>query len=602
MTTPSDAERQRLATLRRYRILDTPPEEGFDRLARVARALLDAPVALVSLTDLNRQWFKSCYGLDARQSDRETAFCPYAVAAREVLYVPDLAADERFRDNPLVTGPPYLRAYCGAPLFARDGTVPGTLCVMDSHPRADITDQQIQRLRDLAAAVSDYMEHRHGLEQARREEAQLTTYRELLDTIYENLALGVALADAQGYINHANRTLADLAGVDVADLAGTWIDDWLERASEGTLLRCRGGELVPIAHSAEPVELSGHGGFHLHTIADRRTAERELTLHRGRAHVLKRITEQLDPGETLRELVGIAASLDTAGAAFLYLHRDPDQRPMVVAPELEALGYPGYLERVLGELDRTAREAAPAVVPLAQALSDPEPLRRPLRCEAVALQHVVLHDGTRTGTLGIFLGHSEDSDGLRAELTELAKLASIALGHSDMLGRLRWGAYHDELTGLANQRLLQRRFVEARDQARQAGEHLAILVVDLNGFKAINERFGYGAGDEILRRVATVLSGSMRGTDVVARTGGDEFVVLASIPESSHVRALASKVVDLIAAVPAPEGTAVSGSAGVMLDEQGADFEDLIAEADAAMYSAKQAGGHQWQPARPELS
>ncbi len=601
MTALSPPERQRLATLRRYRILDTPPEEGFDRLARVAAALLEAPIALVSLIDYDRQWFKSCYGLDQRQSERDTAFCPYAVAAREVLYVPDLAADERFQDNPLVTGPPYLRAYCGAPLFADDATVPGTLCIMDTRTRPDITDEQIERLRDLAAAVSDYMEHRHGLEQARREEAQLATYRELIDSIYEQLSLGVALADGQGYINHANRALGELVGVDAADLAGTAIDDWLERFSDATSLRRSDGELVPVAHSVEPVELSGHAGFNLHTIADRRAAERELTLHRGRAHVLERITEQLDPGETLRELVGIAASLDTAGAAFLYLHRDPDQRPMVVAPELEALGYPGYLEQVLSELDRTARAEAPTVVPLARASSDPEPLQRPLRCHAVALQNVVAEDNSRTGTLGIFLRHDADSDGLRVELAELAKLASIALGHSDMLGRLQWSAYHDELTGLANRRLLQRRFAEAREQAQQTGARLAILVIDLNGFKAINDRFGHGAGDEILRRVATGLSGSLRGTDIVARTGGDEFAVLASIPETSHVRAVASKVVDVIAAVPGPEGTSVSASVGVMLDEEGAEFEDLLAEADTAMYSAKKAGGHQWQPARPEF-
>lgn len=145
-------ELQRLAALHALGLLDTPAEERFDRLTRVAAALFDVPIALVSLVDANRQWFKSCVGTDIQESSREVSFCAYAVAEREMLVIPDALRDDRFADNPVVSGPPYVRFYAGAPIFMVDGTCAGTLCVIDGRPR-DFTDEDKDRLRDLAAIV-----------------------------------------------------------------------------------------------------------------------------------------------------------------------------------------------------------------------------------------------------------------------------------------------------------------------------------------------------------------------------------------------------------------------------------------------------------------
>ncbi len=600
----SDAERQRLATLRRYRILDTPADEGFDRLTRVARALMDAPMAMVSLTDHDRQWFKSRTGLRQHQSPRSEAFCPYAVVARDVVHVPDATADERFADLPIVRGDPGVRFYCGAPLFAADGTVPGTLCVLDTRPRHDITDAQIDRLRDLAAAVSDYMEYRHGLERARREEAQLASLRRLLDAVYDALGVGVVVTDRQQHVLHANQGFAVMAGTDAAALPGGSFDDWIGRGDERSALRTGSGDIVPVEHAVEPVELSGRAGLELHTIADRRDPESEIARHRGRARIFERITQQLDPGGTLRAIVEYAADVGTPGAAFLYLYREPNQRPMVVAPELEALGSPGYLEGLLGELNAAVGDDdAVRICPLGEVASDAAvPLRRALRCEGVALQTVSLEDGTRAGTLGVFLGRAEDSDELRCQLAEMARISCLTLSHSDMLARLQWGAYHDVLTGLPNQRLLPRRFAEARDRARQAGESIAVLAIDLQGLDAISEHHGRAAADELLRRASAVLTGSLRSGDVVARISGDELAVVARVAQPEHVRVLAAKVVDLVAAAPVPGDASISAAVGVTLDSEGADFDGLVAEAESAMSAAAAAGGHQWRPARSELA
>ena len=142
-------ETARLATLRTLRILDTPPEERFDRLTRLARRLFDVPIALVSLIDENRQWFKSCAGLGVRETSRDVSFCGHAILHDDVFTIPDARADIRFHDNPLVTGDPGIRFYAGQPLTVLNGSKLGTLCLIDTRPR-ELDAEQRGLLRDLA--------------------------------------------------------------------------------------------------------------------------------------------------------------------------------------------------------------------------------------------------------------------------------------------------------------------------------------------------------------------------------------------------------------------------------------------------------------------
>lgn len=145
---PADEE-QRLAALHGLGILDTPGEQRFDRLTRLAAAILDVPVALVSLVDKDRQWFKSAHGQERGQTSREASFCAHAVSSRETLIVPDTFQDARFADNPLVIGEPRIRFYVGLPLFVA-GSCVGTLCVWDSRPR-HVAPEAVSLLRDVAA-------------------------------------------------------------------------------------------------------------------------------------------------------------------------------------------------------------------------------------------------------------------------------------------------------------------------------------------------------------------------------------------------------------------------------------------------------------------
>ncbi|MBJ6136549.1 GAF domain-containing protein [Marinobacter litoralis] len=145
-------EASRLAALQATLLLDTPPEERFDRVTRLAAQLFDVPICLVSLVDSDRQWFKSCYGLDSSETGRDISFCGHAILGPNVFVVEDTLSDERFADNPLVTDAPHIRFYAGAPLADLEGYRLGTLCLIDSAPRP-FSDKQRQTLRDFADIV-----------------------------------------------------------------------------------------------------------------------------------------------------------------------------------------------------------------------------------------------------------------------------------------------------------------------------------------------------------------------------------------------------------------------------------------------------------------
>lgn len=149
--TPND-EQSRLETLRSLNILDTESEERFDRLTRMAKRFFGVPIALVSLIDENRQWFKSCLGLSVSETPRDVSFCGHAILTNDLLIIPDTALDERFADNPLVVNEPCIRFYAGCPLKAPNGRKLGTLCVIDRQPRSFKKDQ-FEALIDLAAMV-----------------------------------------------------------------------------------------------------------------------------------------------------------------------------------------------------------------------------------------------------------------------------------------------------------------------------------------------------------------------------------------------------------------------------------------------------------------
>lgn len=191
-------DNERLASLHRTGILDTPPEARFDRLARLAAHLLDAPSALVSLVDRDRQWFKARHNWESSEGERRHAICDHTIRQPDVLTVPDTTADPRFSALPSVTGAPHIRFYAGSPIHAPDGQPVGSLCVIDFAPRRSLSGEQRWLLQMLAAIVSDEITLTASLKNEERE-------RQRLRDAAEAVPNGFILVDAEGRIAFVNR-------------------------------------------------------------------------------------------------------------------------------------------------------------------------------------------------------------------------------------------------------------------------------------------------------------------------------------------------------------------------------------------------------------
>lgn len=185
-------EQARLAALRRYRILDTDPEQRFDDLTLLASHICGTPIALITLIDADRQWFKSRVGITVQETARNVAFCNDAIRQPDLYVVPDATRDERYRSNPFVTGEPNIRFYAGAPLLTPDGHALGTLCVIDRRPRTLTPDQSaaLEALRRQAQSQLELRENLAELTQALRardhaEDEQLRLIGELRSSLDE---------------------------------------------------------------------------------------------------------------------------------------------------------------------------------------------------------------------------------------------------------------------------------------------------------------------------------------------------------------------------------------------------------------------------------
>jgi diguanylate cyclase (GGDEF)-like protein/PAS domain S-box-containing protein len=211
----STLEARRLAAIQRYQILDTPPDVAFDRVTAIAARLFQVPIALITIVDRDRIWFKSAHGLEITQIDREPGLCASAILHQDVYTITNALEDPRTRTNSLVRGAFGLRFYAAAPLITPDGFTLGTLCIIDRQPRP-MAAEECQTLADLAAIVMDEMERRLSARQL-----MATTEAQSFRNAFDYAGIGMALVSPEGRWLEVNQALCELTGYTATELLAT---------------------------------------------------------------------------------------------------------------------------------------------------------------------------------------------------------------------------------------------------------------------------------------------------------------------------------------------------------------------------------------------
>lgn len=208
-------EQERLAELKKYNILDSEPEAIFGSMVQLATYICQTPIAAISLIDENRQWFKAIVGIDAKETPRDIAFCAHAILQNDPLVVADALLDERFYDNPLVTGDPGIRFYAGVPLITSSGFYLGTLCVIDTKPR-QLTHEQLDAVKTLADSVMAHLDLRLSHKEIRKyvDELQLSA------TIFESASEGIVVTDRDNRIMTVNPAFTATTGYSISEVVG----------------------------------------------------------------------------------------------------------------------------------------------------------------------------------------------------------------------------------------------------------------------------------------------------------------------------------------------------------------------------------------------
>ncbi len=586
-----DDESDRLMALRACEILDTPPEEAFDQLTRLAAELCDAPVALVSLVDSERQWFKSRVGLDAAETPRDLAFCAHAILSESPLVIEDAASDPRTSDNALVLGDPGIRFYAGVPLRTTDGQALGTLCVLDHEPRT-LSPESLVRLQLIAKQAEAQLELRR-------------VNRLLRERQHETERLGLIL--------QRTGRLARMGGwhLDLETQALTWTDEvyrihevplgtpvtveeairfytpegrvTIERAIERAVEEGTGwdvelplvtatGKQIWVRAYGEVVEEDGEKALS--------GALQDITLAK-RTELAMRESEARFRTLALNAPVGIFQT-DATGACTYVNERWSELTGLSVT---EAMGN-GWA-RALHPEDRALVYSAWAAFTSDERAFDleyrfvrPDTTSVWVKGCAVALEN---DEGRLTGHIGTIEDISE------------RKTAEIELTHA---------AHHDQLTGLPNRALLFDRLAQTiARRARDPKHHFGVLFIDFDRFKVVNDSFGHQAGDELLKQIATRLRTAIRpadtvtggaGRSIVGRFGGDEFVVLLDdLAEPSDALTVARRLVTQSRDSVSIGGHDVVSTASIGLVTSSTATgspHDILRDADTAMYEAKLAG------------
>lgn len=601
-------------------ILDSRALDKLDRITRLAASHFGVPIALISLVDRDRQWFLSRYGLDAQQTPRKISFCGHAILHKGTFVVHDTATDQRFADNPLVTGEPYIGFYAGQPLLSLDGLPLGTLCIIDKQPHA-FTEQQTIELQDFAAVVEEYL---HGIERDIYTESlksNLQRSEALFEQTFAQAAVGMALVSLDGYWLRVNARLCEILGYSERELLARMFQDIThpdDLDSDLDLLRQllaneiqtysmekryfhADGSIVwaelTVALNRLPDGSPHHFISVIVDISERKLAETNL-------HTLQQELEDrvISRTNALNSAVGkLNLEIESRIHAQYQLNAEKerlraitDNMPALISqvgPDEIYLFANSAYQRWFGIDERSLQKMTLQQFMGESAYQVAKPMiEKALQGQTVSFENELQ---AKTGALTV---HTT----LVPCETQGFYILSMDIGELKRLQRrLEYEVTHDMLTGLPNRRAFLHQLEVTREECRVKGQHMAVLFIDLDGFKQINDSLGHDFGDAVLKTFAKLLSGCIHNAGFVARLAGDEFTaVLWQLDDPrAQVEQFCEQVLAQLAAIKRIGEQAVSLSASIGAAIYSGDettIKMLLADADGAMYRAKSAGGGQY--------
>ncbi|NTV62204.1 MAG: diguanylate cyclase [Oscillochloris sp.] len=627
-----DNEAERLRALNALHILDTPSEERFDRITRLVAAHFDEPCAAINMIAEDRQWSKSCVGCQQREIAREQSICAYVITSDEMLIVEDASLDPRFSSLPAVTGPLHLRFYAATPIHSPDGHLVGTLCIYGPEPHRFGQDAR-QRLCDFGNLVERELsasEIETALLLAERNEAR---FRTAAEANFDSFVILDSVRDEQGKIidfvfNYANSRVEQIVALPRTEIIGQRLCELLPVNRQAGFFD-RYVQVIDSGQAIEeefPIDAPGFVPGWIHhqvvplgdgvaitsrDVTARRIAEEESehTQHQLQEAVLnlERRTRDFMLLNELGELLLSCRTIDDVGNVMalslrsllpltmgaLYLEESSGSPLSVVATWG---GHPAHDSLALDSCWALRRQRVHYVSADKQELfcrhtiveHRSESLCIPLRTQGriLGLLHIL---SLQIGDEPTSLDEAQRQLGMT-----VAEWTSLALANLMLQRELRQQALRDPLTGLYNRRYFEQLAPEILADAAQDNHPISVVVIDVDHFKQVNDRYGHAMGDQVLQATAKLLQGYAGSSTMACRVGGEEFLLVLPHTDSMAALEIAERLRSRAAEMhtnSVPSIPAISISLGVAsFPLHGAAIISLVAAADAALYRAKSGG------------
>ncbi|MFQ3237441.1 MAG: diguanylate cyclase (GGDEF)-like protein, partial [Paraglaciecola sp.] len=504
-------ELQRLSALYSLKILDTPQEERFDRITRLAARIFNCAHATITLVDKDRQWFKSTVQLDLSETTRDISFCTQTILANKTLIVTDTWQDQDFVDNPLVTGKPYIRFYAGVPLKIDEAYNVGTLCLLDNHPRT-FSEADIATLEDLAKVVE-----------------------------------------------------SELQNQDVQNITSALLESQQQVLKSEKFSRVQNTILELIVNSADISPI-------LNTIAK----SVELECEDIQCSILL-----LDSSKT---------TMTVAAAPSL-----PDFYNEVIDGTKIGIG-----QGSCGTTMFTGERVVAQDIITHPYWTEFKELATMANLRSCWSQPIKNSDGDVLGSFAIYKSEIAIPTANEIKFIEqFSDLASIAIERQKNSDLIWHQANFDKLTDLPNRNIMGEHLKHALSVANRENTQVALMFLDLDNFKDINDTLGHSSGDDLLIESAKRIKQSLREKDIVARMGGDEFVIIITdIHDFIGIERTAQRILTILAKPYFLQNEVAHCSASIgitVYPTDGKDVSSLLKNADQAMYDAKSIGKNNYR-------